>query len=89
MSHRRAGAAFVAALCLAGLAPAAHADGPGSGTPTIATLGDSYISGEAGRWAGNSNGSSSSTDALGSSAYYDNASNTAETISTFLRSALV
>jgi hypothetical protein len=81
MSHRRAGAAFVAALCLAGLAPAAHADGPGSGTPTIATLGDSYISGEAGRWAGNSNGSSSSIDALGSTAYYDNASNTAEAIS--------
>ena len=81
MSHRRAGAAIVAALCLAGLVPAAHADGPGSGTPTIATLGDSYISGEAGRWAGNSNGSSSSIDALGSTAYYDNASNTAETIS--------
>jgi hypothetical protein len=81
MSHRRAGAAIVAALCLAGLAPAADADGPASGTPTIATLGDSYISGEAGRWAGNSNGSSSSIDALGSTAYYDNASNTAETIS--------
>jgi hypothetical protein len=81
MSHRRAGAAIVAALCLTGLSPAAHADGPGTGTPTIATLGDSYISGEAGRWAGNSNGSSSSIDALGSTAYYDNASNTAETIS--------
>ena len=81
MSHRRAGAAIVAALSLAGLAPAAHADGPGVGTPTVATLGDSYISGEAGRWAGNSNGSSSSIDALGSTAYYDNASNTAETIS--------
>ena len=53
MSHRRAGAAIVAALSLAGLAPAAHADGPGVGTPTVATLGDSYISGEAGRWAGN------------------------------------
>jgi hypothetical protein len=81
MSHRRAGAAIVAALCLACLVPAAHADGPGVGTPTIATLGDSYISGEAGRWAGNSNGSSSSIDALGSTAYYDNASNSAETIS--------
>src|SRR6059058_2720694 len=81
MSHRRAGAAILAALCLAGLSPAAHADRPGAGTPTVATLGDSYISGEAGRWAGNSNGSSSSIDALGSTAYYDNASNTAETIS--------
>jgi hypothetical protein len=81
MSHRRAGAALLAVLSLAGFAPAALADGPGVGTPTIATLGDSYISGEAGRWAGNSNGSSSSIDALGSTAYYDNASNSAETIS--------
>ena len=81
MSHRRSSAAVLAALSLAGFAPAAHADGPGVGTPTIATLGDSYISGEAGRWAGNSNGSSSSIDALGSTGYYDNASNSAETIS--------
>jgi hypothetical protein len=80
MFHRRAGAALLAALTIAGLAPAAHADGPGSGTPTIATLGDSYISGEAGRWAGNTNQSSSWIDALGSTAYYDNAGNTAETI---------
>jgi hypothetical protein len=80
MSHRRAGAVLLAALSLAGFAPVAHADGPGSGTPTVATLGDSYISGEAGRWAGNTNQSSSWIDALGSSAYYDNASNTAETI---------
>lgn len=34
------------------------------------SLGDSYISGEAGRWAGNSD-DSSQTDALGSTAYYD------------------
>jgi hypothetical protein len=81
VSHRRSSAAVLAALSLAGFAPAAHADGPGVGTPTIATVGDSYISGEAGRWAGNSNGSSSSIDALGSTGYYDNASNSAETIS--------
>src|SRR6476646_1767687 len=80
MSHRRAGAAFVAALCLAGLAPAAHADGPGVGTPTVATLGDSYISGEAGRWAGNTDGSESRTDALGRTAYDDNAEHSAEQI---------
>jgi len=81
MSHRRAGAALLAVLSIAGFAPAAHADSPGVGTPTVATLGDSYISGEAGRWAGNTNQSSSWIDALGSTAYYDNGSNTAETIS--------
>jgi hypothetical protein len=74
------GAALFAALALAGIAPAANADSPGNGTPTVVTLGDSYISGEAGRWAGNTNQSSSWIDALGSTAYYDNATNTAETI---------
>lgn len=63
-----------------GAATPAHADGPGAGTPWVVTLGDSAISGEAGRWAGNTNNSSSLTDALGSTAYYDNAANTAETI---------
>jgi hypothetical protein len=62
-------------------APAAHADGPGAGSPWVVSLGDSYISGEAGRWAGSSNSSSSYADALGGSAYYDNAGGTAETIS--------
>ena len=56
------------------LAPAAAADGPGVGTPTVVTLGDSAISGEAGRWAGNTNQSSSRVDALGSTAYWDTAS---------------
>ena len=54
-----------------GLAPPALADGPGVGTPTVVTLGDSAISGEAGRWAGNTNNSSSKVDALGSTAYWD------------------
>jgi hypothetical protein len=81
VSHRRLSAAILGALSLAGFAPVAHADGPGVGTPYVATLGDSYISGEAGRWAGSTNNSSSAVDALGSTAYYDNASNTAETIS--------
>jgi hypothetical protein len=73
----------LAVLCVLALqhTGAARADGPGSGTPWIASVGDSYISGEAGRWAGNSNNSSSGIDALGSTAYYDNASNTAEQIS--------
>lgn len=58
----------------------AQADGPGSGAPWVVTLGDSYISGEAGRWAGSSNASSSRADALGPTAYYDNASGTGEQI---------
>ena len=39
--------------------------------PSVVALGDSAISGEAGRWAGNTNQSSSKTDALGSTAYND------------------
>jgi hypothetical protein len=62
-----------------GAAPA-HADGPGVGAPWIVSVGDSAISGEAGRWAGNTNGDSSNVDALGPTAYYDNATNTAELI---------
>jgi hypothetical protein len=68
-----------AALACAHVAPAL-ADGPGVGTPAIVSVGDSAISGEAGRWAGNTNGSPSNVDALGLTAYYDNASNSAETI---------
>ena len=65
---------LVGAVLLLGVAPAAAADGPGVGTPTVVTLGDSAISGEAGRWAGNTNGSSSRIDALGSTAYWDTGS---------------
>jgi hypothetical protein len=54
-----------------GVAPPALADGPGVGTPTVVTLGDSAISGEAGRWAGNTNNSYTRVDALGSTAYWD------------------
>ena len=65
---------------LAALAPAARASGPGEGAPWTVSLGDSYISGEAGRWAGNTNESSSEIDALGSTAYDDNESDTGELI---------
>jgi hypothetical protein len=58
----------------------ARAEGPGEGTPTVVSLGDSYISGEAGRWAGNTNESSSWIDALGEHAYDDNSGHTAELI---------
>jgi hypothetical protein len=54
-----------------GLAAPAAADGPGVGTRAIVTLGDSAISGEAGRWAGNTNGDPARTDALGPPAYWD------------------
>jgi hypothetical protein len=80
---RRLGVAAVTAvlMALAAHASAARADGPGVGTPWVASVGDSYISGEAGRWAGSTNQSSSWVDALGSTAYNDNADNTAEQIS--------
>ncbi len=71
-------AAGVAAL-LVGANPAG-ADGPGIGAQVIVTLGDSSISGEAGRWAGNTNASSATVDALGPTAYFDDAADTAETM---------
>ena len=43
------------------------------GTPTVVTLGDSAISGEAGRWAGNTNQDAARVDALGPTAYWDTA----------------
>ncbi len=78
-------AAGTLAAGLAGASPAA-ADGPGVGAPWVVSVGDSYISGEAGRWAGNSNSSAASTDALGASAYWDNASGTGEQIARCHRS---
>ena len=75
-------AALTSAMLLTGLAAPtpAHAEGPGEGTPWVVSLGDSYISGEAGRWAGNTNESSSEIDALGEKAYDDNSGHTAELI---------
>jgi hypothetical protein len=66
--------ALVALLALGIAAVPAMADGPGSGTPSVVSVGDSAISGEAGRWAGNTNDSPSKVDALGSTAYWDAAS---------------
>ncbi len=72
----------VAALVygFSGIAAAARAEGPGNGPSWTVSVGDSYISGEAGRWAGNTNESSSKIDALGSSAYDDNAAGNGELI---------
>lgn len=69
----------------AGGSPVVQADGPGVGAPWVVSLGDSYISGEGGRWAGNSNNSSSSVDAGGAAAYFDNGG-TSETINRCHRS---
>lgn len=63
--------AFVAVAFVLGVVSTATADGPGVGTPAVVTLGDSAISGEAGRWAGNTNGDPARADALGPSAYWD------------------
>ncbi|GAB3165464.1 hypothetical protein GCM10027059_23070 [Myceligenerans halotolerans] len=71
-------AALVAASAVA--APPAAADGPGVGDSWVVTLGDSYISGEAGRWAGSSNDDYRRADALGPHAYHDDADGTGETI---------
>jgi len=89
--HRLSAAVLAAALTTSGLtalalAGPAAADGPGSGTPWVASLGDSYVSGEAGRWAGSSNASSTYADALGSTAYFDNAGSTGEQIARCHRS---
>ena len=84
----RAAIASGCLLAAAGLIslPSAHAGGPGVGSPVVVSLGDSYISGEAGRWAGNSNNGEVYTDALGNAAYYDNADHSAETINRCHRS---
>ena len=66
--RRVAVVAWAVALVFCGVA---RADGPGVGAPAVVALGDSAISGEAGRWAGNTNSSSSRVDALGSTAYHD------------------
>jgi hypothetical protein len=62
---------LVAMAVALGLCAPAAADGPGNGTPAVVTLGDSAISGEAGRWAGNTNGDPARVDALGPTAYWD------------------
>ncbi|NNE12851.1 MAG: hypothetical protein HKN41_11485, partial [Ilumatobacter sp.] len=51
-----------------------------TGPSWIVTLGDSAISGESGRWAGNTTSLSPAAHDTGADAYFDNASNTAETI---------
>ncbi|HEX3931872.1 MAG TPA: hypothetical protein VHW64_14305 [Nocardioides sp.] len=63
---------LIAGMLTLGLAAPALADGPGVGTPVIVSMGDSSVSGEAGRWAGNTTTLPwTQVDALGSTAYWD------------------
>ncbi len=77
-------AALTVLLVSAASDPAASAAPPSAQkaahVPYVVTLGDSYISGEAGRWAGSSDVSPSYSDALGPKAYDDNRTHTAERI---------
>jgi hypothetical protein len=69
-ANRMIVAALAVTVTVAALAvPAAHA-APPSGDGWVVSVGDSYISGEAGRWAGNSS-DPAQTDALGDAAYLD------------------
>ena len=83
MRIRFAGLSVVAAIAVLGIAAApAEATDPATSDSAastwVVTVGDSAISGEAGRWAGNTNMSSSRHD-TGADAYFDDASNSAET----------
>ena len=83
LTRAMASACGTATIVVAGLTAVpspALADGPGVGSPWIVSVGDSYISGEAGRWAGNTNNGESLHDAGGSATYFDNANHTAEVI---------
>jgi hypothetical protein len=83
--HRRILAAAVLAVGWLAVTGIARADGPGVGPAAVVTLGDSGISGEAGRWAGNTNGAAWRVDALGPAGYHDRPGG--ETIGSCHRSA--
>jgi hypothetical protein len=67
-------------------ASTAAATSTATGSDWVVSVGDSYISGEAGRWAGNTNNGEAPIDALGSTAYFDNSTDTAEQITRCHRS---
>jgi hypothetical protein len=70
--QRRAAALCALAIVSCGIAAGPADADPPTGVPdAVVALGDSAISGEAGRWAGNTNNSPSRVDALGSTAYHD------------------
>jgi hypothetical protein len=59
---------------LSGCASAPNRLAAGNEEPWVVSLGDSFISGEAGRWAGNETLANNDNDALGATAYSDTAS---------------
>jgi hypothetical protein len=71
MQRRAAALCALAIVSSAIMAAPAHAAPPTGVPDAVVSLGDSAISGEAGRWAGNTNNSPSRVDALGSTAYHD------------------
>ena len=71
MKRRAAALCALTVLSMAVTAGSAHAEPPTGVPDAVVALGDSAISGEAGRWAGNTNTSPSRVDALGSTAYHD------------------
>ena len=71
MKRRAAALCALTVLSMAGAGGAAQAAPPMAVPDAVVAVGDSAISGEAGRWAGNTNQSPSRVDALGSSAYHD------------------
>ena len=71
MKRRAAALCALTVLSMAVTAGSAQADPPTGVADAVVALGDSAISGEAGRWAGNTNTSPSRVDALGSTAYHD------------------
>ena len=79
----RGGAVAVVATMVVGIGAVVSGAGAGAAPPGgdawIVTLGDSAISGEAGRWAGNTNLGSWRTD-TGGDAYFDNAAGNGEAI---------
>ncbi|MEU6285769.1 hypothetical protein [Streptomyces sp. NPDC047028] len=81
------GAILLGAILSPATARADAAAGLPRSTPWIVTLGDSAISGEAGRWAGNTNTGPSRVDALGITAYNDTPGRVAEQIPGCNRSA--
>lgn len=80
--------ALTAATAAGLLAASVPAEAKGKAKPVVISVGDSYISGEAGRWAGNSSGAYSAVDALGPTAYFDNPARTAELIPDCHRAAM-
>src|SRR5262245_19329136 len=69
--QRRAAALCALAIVSGAIMAAPAGAAPPTGVPDAVVVSDSAISGEAGRWAGNTNGSPSRVDALGSTAYHD------------------